>query len=94
LSLARAHVTDRIGAPAGFREFAGTARVRRRHPKEEQPMLESTENDEERERGTDTASDPEENPAGDIGGQGGEGSEQEETTPEIGEEGEKGQTGA
>ena len=57
-------------------------------------MFESTESDEERERGTDTAADPEENPAGDIGGQGGEGSEQAETTPEISEEGEHGQTGA
>jgi hypothetical protein len=55
-------------------------------------VFESTENDEERERGTETASDPDENPAGDIGGQGGEGAEQAETTPDISEEGEHEQT--
>ncbi len=57
-------------------------------------MSERSESEEDRERGTDTAADPAENPAGDIGGQGGEGAEQAKTTPEISEEGEHGQTSA
>jgi hypothetical protein len=55
-------------------------------------VSERNESEEDRERGTDTAADPAENPAGDIGGQGGEGSRQAEVTPEISEEGEHGQT--